>query len=68
MATTPQVDKFIGKVVSRKLLVFLTGSVFFVAGLGLTAEDWMHLAMIYIGTQGLVDAVISARGGTVESK
>lgn len=58
--TTPWLDKTISKVISRKLTVFLVGTAFIVLGF-VTAENWMTLAVAYIGTQGFIDAVKAYR-------
>ena len=42
------------KVVSRKLLVFLTGTAMFVYT-GLDADTWGMIAMCYIGGQSAID-------------
>ena len=59
------IDKFLGRVISRKLLVFGIGTGFFVAGLGLSADDWMSLALAYVGTQGFIDIVLAYKNGKV---
>ncbi|MHA2020975.1 MAG: hypothetical protein ACW96N_04620 [Candidatus Thorarchaeota archaeon] len=59
-STTPWLDKTISKVISRKLTVFLVGTAFIVLGF-VTAENWMTLAVAYIGTQGFIDAVKAYR-------
>ena len=56
-------DKVFSKALSRKLTVFILGTVFFVANVGLTADDWMSLALMYLGTQGLVDIVTTYKHG-----
>ena len=50
------IEHIMNKASSRKLIVFVIGTILFVAGLGLSPSDWMTLAMVYIGTQGAVDA------------
>lgn len=55
--STSWLDRTISKVISRKLSVFLVGTVFFAAGMGLTPDHWMTLAVAYVGTQGFIDAV-----------
>jgi len=47
-------DKLVGKAVSRKLLVWVTAT--FGLFLGVTpADQWVAVALIYIGSQGVVD-------------
>jgi hypothetical protein len=50
------VDSFLKKIMSRKLMVWLTttGLLF---GSVITGEQWLTVSMIYIGTQGLMDIV-----------
>lgn len=47
-------DVFSQKVVSRKLMVFIVGSVFFYLG-KLTPEFWLILALGYASIQGAID-------------
>lgn len=58
----PWLDKVISKAISRKLTVFIIGTAFIALGV-LTAENWMTLAVAYIGTQGFIDAVRVYRRG-----
>jgi len=43
-------DKLVGKMVSRKLLVWLVATIGVPLHL-LTGEEWMQISMIYIGSQ-----------------
>ena len=57
-----RLDKILNNWVSKKL------SVFFVACIGLfsgtlTSGDWVTIAGIYIGTQGVIDAITQLRYG-----
>jgi len=54
-------DRTVGKVISRKLTVFLVGTFFFGMGLGLTPDHWMTLAVAYVGTQGFIDSIVAYR-------
>ena len=47
-------DKILGKVVSRKLLVFATATVL-LAQYGLDPDTWGMIAMCYIGGQTAID-------------
>ena len=51
------------KIVSRKLLVFLTATGLLVWS-GLDPETWALIAMMYIGGQSAIDAVKAWRHGT----
>ena len=47
-------DKVLNKLVSRKLLVFLTATGLSLAG-SLDSDTWGMVAIAYIGAQGVVD-------------
>ncbi len=47
-------DKFLSKIVSRKLLVWLTASGL-LASANLNSSDWVAISLVYIGSQGAVD-------------
>jgi len=49
-------DKFLEKVISRKLLVWLTATGL-LAFSDLTSADWVLISAIYIGGQSVVDIV-----------
>jgi len=49
------VDKIREKVISRKLLVFLTATGLLIGGVGLDSETWGMIAMCYIGGQAAID-------------
>jgi len=51
------------KIVSRKLLVFLTATGL-LAYAGLDPETWGMIAMMYIGGQSVIDAAKAWRHGT----
>ena len=50
----PILDKALLRWTSRKLLVWLTTSVFLVYDI-VTSEQWVAVALVYIGTQGAAD-------------
>jgi len=55
-----KIDKFLGYFISKKLSVFIVASFF--VGFGMIASnDWVDVAMIYIGGQAVVDAVAKLR-------
>ena len=54
------IDKILNFVVSKKLSVFLIGT-FFAYNSTLNGEQWINLAMVYIGTQGIIDAIKQVR-------
>jgi len=55
-------DKALQKLISRKLLTFVTatGLMFWS---DLTSETWGMIAMVYIGTQGAVDVMKAYKYG-----
>ena len=56
------VDKFMGKFVSRKLLVFSTATALLYLS-ELDAETWGLIAIIYVGGQSVIDAVKTYKYG-----
>jgi hypothetical protein len=56
------VDKFMGKFVSRKLLVFTTATTLLYLS-ELDAETWGLIAIIYVGGQSVIDAVKTYKYG-----
>ena len=55
-------DRIVGKVVSRKLLVFATATVL-LAQYGLDPDTWGMIAIVYIGGQSVFDAAKTWRHG-----
>ena len=49
-------DKLLGKVISRKLLVWITATGL-LAFSDLESSDWVLISAIYIGSQSVVDIV-----------
>ena len=55
------IDVLSEKILSRKLLVWITASVFL--GFGkITPEEWMGISLGYIGVQGVADLAAKWRG------
>jgi hypothetical protein len=56
-----KVDKVLEKAISRKLLVWITAT-----GLMLTANlesaDWVIISGLYLGGQGVIDAIAKLKG------
>ena len=50
------VDRFTGKIISRKLLAWIVGTVLCYVGY-VQSADWITLTMVYIGSQAAVDLV-----------
>jgi hypothetical protein len=51
-----KIDQILNRYVSRKLMVFVVAS-FGLFSQTLTSSDWVIIAGIYIGTQGVIDAI-----------
>jgi|TARA_R100000458_G_C8273629_1_gene248514 hypothetical protein len=60
--TKAALDKVLSKVTSRKLLVWLTATGLVLSG-SLTSEDWVAVALVYIGSQSAVDLARAWRHG-----
>lgn len=56
------VDRIIGKVISRKFTVFLTATGLMLWS-DLTSDTWGMIAIVYIGSQGVIDAALSWKHG-----
>ena len=58
--TRHSLDKFLNKIMSRKLMVWSTATIFmFMDAVPLASEDWVAISLGYIGIQGVAD--IAAR-------
>ncbi len=55
-----KIDAVLNKYLSRKLLVFFVACFGMFSGT-LTSGDWVTIAAIYIGTQGVIDALVKLR-------
>ena len=58
-------DRIVGKVISRKFTVFLTATGLMVFS-GLDADTWGMIAIVYIGSQGVIDAALSWKHGRTD--
>ena len=56
------VDRLLQKVTSRKLLVWVTGTVFLVLG-DISPDEWMALSLAYVGTAAVIDAAVAWKHG-----
>jgi|TARA_Y100001951_G_scaffold94917_1_gene91847 hypothetical protein len=56
------IDKVLQKLISRKLLTFLTATGLMLWS-DLASETWGMIAMVYIGTQGAVDVMKAYKYG-----
>lgn len=55
-----RIDKILNRYVSRKLMVFVVAS-FGLFSATLTSSDWVTIAAVYIGTQGVIDGIAKLR-------
>ena len=65
MSAREKIDLFLNKWVSRKLTVFVVGSVGLFLG-NLTSSDWVIIATAYITIEGatnIVERIMKAKGG-----
>ena len=57
-------DKALNKLMSRKLMVWLTATSFMLLDVGpLESNDWVAISLAYIGIQGLADIAAQWRHG-----
>jgi len=57
-------DKFVNKLISRKLLVWLCATGIFAFTTHLKSGDWVIISAIYIGGQTVIDAVKAMKGNS----
>jgi hypothetical protein len=65
MSTREKIDFYLNRWVSRKLTVFVVGSVGLFLG-NLTSSDWVIIATAYITIEGIttiVEKLMKAKGG-----
>ena len=55
-------DKNVEKVISRKFLAWLVSCGFIGAGV-LSSEDFTAITLMYVGSQGLIDAAVQWKHG-----
>ena len=55
------IDRILKKRISKKLMVFVVATALTIFG-DVTSSDWVTIATIYIGTQGVIDAVSKLKG------
>ena len=64
MAVKYALDKLLTKVISRKLMVWLTATgLMLTEAVPLQSEDWVAISLAYIGIQGLADIATQWRHG-----
>ena len=55
-------DRIVSKIISRKFLVFATATAL-MAWSDLTSDTWGMIAVVYIGSQGVIDAAMAWKHG-----
>ena len=55
------IDGFTNRFISRKFLAWIVGTILCYVG-HVDSADWITLTIVYIGTQGAVDAVMKLKG------
>jgi hypothetical protein len=60
--TKARLDDFIERLLSRKLLVWLTSTGFLIAD-KMTSDEWVAIALAYIGIQGIADIAAKWKHG-----
>ena len=64
MSMKQALDKTLDKLMSRKLMVWLTATSFMLLDVvPLASEDWVAISLAYIGIQGLADIASQWRHG-----
>jgi len=64
MSMRQVLDKTLNKLMSRKLMVWLTATSFMLLDVvPLASEDWVAISLAYIGIQGLADIASQWRHG-----
>ena len=59
----PAIDKAVGKAISRKFLTFMVATGLLLYS-NLDSETWGMIAMIYIGSQSVIDACLAWKHGS----
>ena len=55
-----KLDKILNSWISKKLTVFIVASLGLFSGL-ITDSEWTNIALMYIGSQAAIDAIIKVR-------
>jgi urocanate hydratase len=55
-------DALAERFISRKFLAWLTATGLMVFGTALTSGDWVTITGVYIGSQGVIDAISQLKG------
>jgi hypothetical protein len=57
-------DKIIGRLVSRKLMVWATATWALLFTGNLTSGDWVTISLVYIGSQAAIDLAVAWKSGS----
>tara|TARA_R110000824_G_scaffold367722_2_gene556949 strand:+ start:434 stop:634 length:201 start_codon:yes stop_codon:yes gene_type:complete len=60
-------DKYLNKFISRKLLVWLSATAFLCTEL-ITSEQWVAIALAYVGIQGFADIAVKWKSAGKEEQ
>ena len=55
-------DRLVEKIISRKFMVFITATGLMACS-NLTSDTWGMVAIVYIGSQGVIDAALAWKHG-----
>ena len=59
-----KIDAFLNSWVSKKLMVFVVACFGMFSG-DLTSSDFVNISIVYLGTQGAIDAIVRIRGNNI---
>mgnify|MGYP003383830870 CR=1 FL=1 len=54
------IDKILSLYISKKLIVFLIATGLVISA-KISGAEWINIAIVYIGTQGVIDAIVKLR-------
>ena len=57
-------DKIVGRLVSRKLMVWATATWALLFTGNLTSGDWVTISLVYIGSQAAIDLAVAWKSGS----
>ena len=60
----PVLDNVLNKLLSRKLMVWATATLFMLTDSGLQSSDWVAISLAYIGLEGLADIATRWKHGS----
>jgi hypothetical protein len=60
-----KIDLLLNSWISKKLMVFAVACFGLFSG-ALASEEWVNIAMVYLGTQGAIDAIQQLRSKQID--